>query len=142
MKAPAMDSEKPIEPDIAELIRRLEERLLLPEVRRSARRVGALLAEEFREIGSSGRIFDRQQIIDQLRHEPAGQSRGTISDFTARELSDSVVLTTYRVIETRTLRSSIWKNINSKWQMVFHQGTRCGAAAKCSLVDEGGHESG
>jgi hypothetical protein len=49
MKAPAMDSEKPIEPDIAELILRLEERLLLPEVRRSARRVGALLAEEFRE---------------------------------------------------------------------------------------------
>jgi hypothetical protein len=74
----------------------LEERLLLPEVRRSARRVGALLAEEFLEIGSSGRIFDRPQVVDQLLHESAGQSRRTISDFAAPELVRHVILTTYR----------------------------------------------
>jgi hypothetical protein len=34
----------------------------LPEVRWSARRAGALLAEEFLEIGSAGRIFDRPEI--------------------------------------------------------------------------------
>ena len=24
---------------------------------------------------------------------------------------------------TISLRSSLWKNINNKWQMIFHQGT-------------------
>ena len=35
----------------------LEEDLLKPEVRKSADRVGRLLADEFIEFGSSGRVF-------------------------------------------------------------------------------------
>jgi hypothetical protein len=42
-------------------------------------------------------------------------------------LAPDVVLATYRVVdETRkqhTLRSSIWKLKDGRWQMVFHQGT-------------------
>jgi hypothetical protein len=55
---------KPAEPGTAELIRRLEQELLLPEVRKSVTQVAALLAEEFVEIGSSGPIYHKQQIID------------------------------------------------------------------------------
>ncbi|GAB6522644.1 hypothetical protein bcgnr5398_47550 [Bacillus cereus] len=51
----------------------------------------------------------------------------TLSNFEICSLSDDTALATYRVRdETRmqnTLRSSIWKLIDEKWQMFFHQGT-------------------
>lgn len=110
-----------------ELIRGLEERLLRPEVRKSAEQVAALLADEFVEIGSSGRIYDKPQIIERLPQEEGKGSIPTISDFSARQLAAGVILVTYRIIESRTIRSSIWKSIAGQWQMMFHQGTRYGA---------------
>lgn len=56
-----------------ELLRRLEERLLQPEVRRSARDLDELLADEFVEFGGSGRVFGKREIIETLRDEPAIQ---------------------------------------------------------------------
>lgn len=51
----------------------------------------------------------------------------TLSNFEINPLSENVVLATYRVYdrtrEHHTLRSSIWKLIDGKWQMFFHQGT-------------------
>jgi hypothetical protein len=52
-------------------------------------------------------------------------------DFQIKQLAADVVLATYKVVkhgETReakkySLRSSIWKINDDKWQMVFHQGT-------------------
>ena len=56
-----MGGGKPAESGTVALIRRLEEELLLPEVRKSVTRLAALLAEEFVEIGSSGRIYDNSR---------------------------------------------------------------------------------
>lgn len=51
----------------------------------------------------------------------------TLYDFEINPLSEDVVLTTFRVKDdTRmqdTLRSSIWKFRDGRWQMFFHQGT-------------------
>lgn len=51
----------------------------------------------------------------------------TLTDFNIHPLSEDAVLTTYRIHdETRnqeTLRSSIWKWKDGRWQMFFHQGT-------------------
>jgi hypothetical protein len=114
------------------LLLHLEEELLKPEVRRSANQVGHLLADEFIEFGSSGRVFDKRQIIEALQHEtPYPTIRISLVDFTARRLAADVVLVTYRAIqqsgpevpERSRLRSSIWKLIEGRWQMVFHQGT-------------------
>jgi len=107
----------------------LEEELLLPEVRKSATRVAALLAEEFVEIGSSGRIYDKQRIIDQLQQEQWTGPLPTISDFSARQLAPDLVLAIYRIVESNTVRSSIWKMTSIGWQMVFHQGSRCGVGS-------------
>ena len=96
----------------------------VPEVRKSAAQIAALLADEFVEIGSSGRIYDKDQIIGQLQQEAGEESLRTVSDFTARELADGLILVTYRIIEPRAVRSSIWKRTNSEWRMVFHQGTK------------------
>jgi hypothetical protein len=119
-----MGGGNPADPETVALIRRLEEALLVPEVRKSAAQIAALLADEFVEIGSSGRIHDKDQIIGQLQQESGEESLRTVSDFTARELADGLILVTYRIIETRTVRSSIWKRTNSEWRMVFHQGTK------------------
>ena len=116
------------------MLRRLEEELLKPEVRRSPDQVGDLLSDDFVEFGSSGRVFNKQQVIEALEQEgpPDPTIRLSVLDFVARRLASDVILVTYRIIQeggpgTRQesrLRSSIWKLIaGRRWQMVFHQGT-------------------
>ena len=110
-------------------LRQLEERLLQPSVRKSAEEVSELLASEFIEFGSSGRIFDRQQIIASLQMEPT--VRRSVVDFRTCILAPAVVLVTYRAVRqgtsdeqpTYSLRGSIWNLIDGRWLMVFHQGT-------------------
>jgi hypothetical protein len=117
------------EPSIEQHLRQLEEQLLRPEVRGSTEKVSALLADEFIEFGSSGRVFDRQQIIAALRAE--SPMRRSLADFSTSVLAPGVVLVTYRAIRddasgkspTSSLRSSIWKLIDRRWQMLFHQAT-------------------
>jgi hypothetical protein len=116
--------------DIA-LFRELETSLLRPEVRASIDAVSKLLAEGFVEFGSSGRVYDRNQVIDGLVQESSAHPvERTTHDFSVRRLSDVVVLVTYRVSrrtpgggEYQTIQSSIWQLIGDHWQMVFHQGT-------------------
>ena len=101
----------------------LELSLLKPEIRRSPEILDKLLAEEFIEFGSSGKIYNKQIIIETL--PLAEPINGAIENFNVTELSEDVMLTTYRAIidGVESLRSSIWKNNGQEWQMVFHQGT-------------------
>lgn len=82
-----------------------------------------LLAEDFLEFGSSGKSFDKKTIIDSVSHG----IKFTVTDFKIKQLSSEVVLATYLTSRhndnKRALRSSIWKLIDGKWKMVFHQGT-------------------
>jgi hypothetical protein len=109
---------------IVEKLRTLEEHLLDPTVRRSSSQVRELLADDFIEFGSSGRVYDKPTVIEALKQDPGFDGPRTISNFNARELSPSVALVTYQIVESSTLRSSIWRFDGDRWQMVFHQGTR------------------
>src|SRR5262245_37492112 len=81
----------------ANILRDLEEELLQPEVRKSADRVGSLVADERIEFGSSGGAFDKAHIIEALRHEASDPTtRVCLTDFAARQLAPGVVLVTYR----------------------------------------------
>jgi hypothetical protein len=112
-----------------DLFRDLEERLLRPEVRCSPDEAGKLLATDFIEFGSSGAVYSRQQILEALAKESPMESSAT--DFSVRVLCDGVVLVTYRSArndrasgqEWHSLRSSIWKFVDGRWLMSFHQGT-------------------
>ncbi len=108
----------------------LEDRLLQPEIRGSREEISMLLADDFVEFGVSGRTFDKLQVVEELPHSPAVPV--IIKDFQVKVLSPDVVLVTYRAVKTNefreemrnSLRSSIWKFLDGRWQMVFHQGTR------------------
>ena len=117
----------------ATLLRRLEEQLLKPEIRHLPDQVGDMLSADFVEFGSSGGVFNKQQVIEALEQEgpPDPSIRLSLVDFIARRLASDVILVTYRTIQEvgpgakqeSRLRSSIWKLIEGRWQMVFHQGT-------------------
>jgi hypothetical protein len=107
----------------------LEERLLQPDVRHVPAEVENLLAPDFFELGRSGSVWTRQQTIEGLASEPAMD--WSVTDFDTRPLAETVVLVTYRSVrrdpgsgkEWHSLRSSIWKLMDGRWQVVFHQGT-------------------
>ena len=120
-----MEADKAVE----EHLRRLEERLLQPNMRKAAEEVAELLAEDFMEFDSAGHIFHREQLIESLQSEPTMQR--SLTNFKTSVLAPGVVLATYRVIRhdpaaaqpEYSLRSSIWKFIDGRWRMLFHQGT-------------------
>jgi hypothetical protein len=113
------------------LLYELEERLLQPDIRKSAKDVMDLLADEFIEFGSSGCVFDKQQIINSLQNESIESlTQRSITEFKTLVLVTGVVLVTYRIVShisgeqpVNSLRSSIWKLNNDRWKMIFHQGT-------------------
>jgi hypothetical protein len=115
------------------VFRELEEQLLDYSIRRSPKIVANLLADEFIEFGSSGAVYNKQTMIDALSTEHLDENQPVRSahDFWVQKLSDSVVHVTYRTLrkfpetgsQHSALRSSIWKFIDGRWQMLFHQGT-------------------
>ena len=112
---------------LSEELRALELQLLQPDFRRNRAAVAALLADDFIEYGSSGRIFTKPQILDLLAAET--QQSLTLSDFAARLVAPSVALVTFRAVRDGdppviSLRSSLWTRNGSRWQLMFHQGTR------------------
>lgn len=115
--------------ELADHLRALEERLLQAAVRKEALQAGALLAEDFFEFGSSGRVYSRAEILAALEGEAL--CRLSLTDFEMRQFSSSLALVTYRSLRecpecepTWSLRNSLWEMRAGRWQMIFHQGTK------------------
>jgi ribonuclease HI len=109
-----------MEPDFDTIIE-LERRLLDPRVRLDRAALSSLLHEDFREFGASGRVYDRDSIIDALLASDG--SSATAHDFEAIRLGADVVLLTYRT-DPPSLRTSIWvRDAGGGWRMLHHQGT-------------------
>lgn len=108
---------------LPKLIEALEQSLLDPCVRQSTGQLNKLIADDFLEFGSSGKVYNKQDCIkpdEDLR-------KFVVSDFKIKELSKDVTLATYKTTEygIASLRSSIWKHYGNEWKMIFHQGTKC-----------------
>jgi len=120
--------------DIAEALRRREEKLFEASVRENAEIVASMLTDEFQEFGSSGRVFSKDEIIAELQSESPPCI--TMQDFRAQLLSNEIALVTYRsqrvehdggIAESPAaefLRSSIWVLRDNQWKVLFHQGTK------------------
>jgi hypothetical protein len=100
-------------------ILKLEEQLGAPAVRSSVDLLAHLVSDEFVEYGSAGKIFTRQDVIEQMLAAPNVSI--ALLDFRVLAISSDVALATYRT--GRSVRSSIWRREGQYWRIVFHQGT-------------------
>jgi len=106
-----------------QLVIDLELSLLSRPVRRSAHE---LLDPDFREIGTSGRLWTRAETISALTNEPAkGEAGIRATELAGEVVSPGLVQLIYVTDRDgqRARRSSLWRRSASGWRMVFHQGT-------------------
>lgn len=116
--------------EICAQLRACEEALLDPAVRRDRARAAALLADDFIEFGSSGRIWTRDSILDLLATE--NYDPPAMEEFQCDLIGEDVALVTYKTVRADTasglraevLRSSIWIREAGDWRVRFHQGTK------------------
>ena len=104
-----------------------EIRLLDPNIRTNLAAVEQLLDPEFREIGRSGRLWTRTEMIAALS-EPemsAGLEGVRPTDLAVQRIEKSTYLLTYRVETDEGVRrrSSLWRIDAGQPRLVFHQGT-------------------
>ena len=80
-----------------------------------------LLADEFTEYGSSGKVFHKSDILSSL---DTG-AEYILSNFTFSDLAQGVTIVKYKSIASgqAALRSSIWVQNNGAWQLMHHQAT-------------------
>ncbi|MBD8033338.1 MULTISPECIES: nuclear transport factor 2 family protein [Solibacillus] len=109
--------------NLKEHLQQLEESHTGMEVRMSREKLDEILAEDFFEIGSSGYMYDKKECLE----TGVVLTKMKLHNYEIYPLAHDVVLTTYFLVDTtrerNTLRSSIWKFIDGKWQLYFHQGT-------------------
>jgi GNAT superfamily N-acetyltransferase len=89
----------------------------------------AVLADGFIEIGASGRVWMRPEMLVALTAEPPNDAID-IERFEVTPLGDDAVLATYDAVSrapdgthTRSRRCSTWIRRGGRWQLRFHQGT-------------------
>ena len=109
--------------NLKEHLQQLEESHTGLEVRMSKERLDEILADDFFEIGSSGFMYDKKECLE----TGVVLTEMKLHNYEIYPLAHDVVLATYFLVDTtrerNTLRSSIWKFIDGKWQLYFHQGT-------------------
>ena len=119
--------------EVSQELRVLEERLAMPSASESRASLAVLFAADFRDFGSSGRIYDVATTLEALT---AGGARPRLmfEDFRAAPVAPGAMLVTYvsRSVsgpgwKPPALRSSLWCVREGRWQLVFHQGTRLAA---------------
>lgn len=104
-------------------LKALEKSHLSQDVRKDVKKLDEILATDFIEIGSSGFMFYKEDCLT------SGVKLFDMSlhNYEVQILAPDVVLATYFIEDkTRsrnTLHSSIWKFIDRRWQLYFHQGT-------------------
>ena len=109
-------------------IRALEEQLTNPSAEVTRAMLAKLIAPEFREYGSSGRIYDAETALASFKG--GGRTVVQIEGFRVERVASDVLLATYIARSASgsgwrppTLRSSLWHRHDGQWQVVFHQGT-------------------
>ncbi len=117
--------------NLREEILKLENELLKSEVRKLPEKIRELVTDDFIEYCSGGKEYHYES--GDVFQEKNDESilKWEITDFNIKELSEDCILALYKVIKHSnidennkySLRSSIWKHVDGKWKMCFHQST-------------------
>lgn len=122
--------------DLLLRLSRLEKELLQEEVRSDPDRLEGYLHDEFLEIGRSGRLYNKRDV---LRLVPGARTAAKIRarDFRIHLIADGLALLTYQSSRvdgagapmSLARRSSLWQRTDRGWRLRFHQATPAGSDA-------------
>ncbi|MCW2832469.1 MAG: rnhA [Nocardioides sp.] len=100
----------------------LERSLLRDEVRSDRSAVAALLHPQWQEIGTSGVLWERDVLLDDIGPLDAPV---TLDVLNVSRLAPDLILLVWRASsdDGSRLRSSLWQRSGGHWQQRFHQGT-------------------
>jgi glyoxylase I family protein len=110
-----------------EQLRELEIKVMTAAGERRADDIREFVADDFLEIGASGRTYTKSEVLAALERAPL--RRFMLADFKVVASGDGWALVSYRAGErtpessTTSLRSTLWVERGGKWRIVFHQGT-------------------
>ena len=88
-----------------------------------------LMCEEFWEVGASGNVYKKEDVIETLLERYADSKYQDIweaKDLEIIEISSNNYLITYILIQAKTRvtrRSTIWRHVDDTFKIVYHQGT-------------------
>ena len=89
----------------------------------------AQMCDEFWEVGASGNVYTKQDVIETLidrYNDPNYKDIWKASNFEITQVAPDNYLLTYVLIQNktrRTRRSTIWRKVNGQWKILYHQGT-------------------
>jgi len=112
---------------IAEQLASREPLFHRPEFGTTRQDFDQMMAEEFWEVGASGRIYSKQRVLDTLesRHQQPVAERLEVTRFACQQIAVDVFLVTYTLDQSGriTRRASLWRQTPDGWRVVYHQGT-------------------
>jgi len=86
-----------------------------------------IIDKDFIEVGASGKKYFREEVIDTLvrRRANTNSQSWQTKDFNCIKLCDNTFLLTYIFIQGDRIsyRSTVWRNSEKNWRVVYHQGT-------------------
>lgn len=87
-------------------------------------------ADDYWEVGASGRVYNRELILELARKTPAhfvdaSQAGWQAKDFGLLQLGPETYIVTYALDQNGRLthRASIWRREQGRWKILYHQGT-------------------
>ena|SRR5271154_3810311 len=87
----------------------------------------AQTAEDYWEVGASGRVYDRDDVVWSLmkRDKVMGEEHWVISDVKLRQLAANTYALTYQLDQAGRLtrRLTLWRRDPDGWRVLYHQGT-------------------
>lgn len=87
----------------------------------------AQTAEDFVKVGASGRVYQRQHVLDRLeeRSDLPDEEYWVVSDARCRPVAENTYVFTYRLEQggRPTRRLTLWQREPAGWKALYHQGT-------------------
>jgi hypothetical protein len=93
---------------------------------RTRAELGRLVTDDFWEVGASGAVYTREQVLDSVPGSPDEMdSSWRVDDLECRPLADDLVAVTYLLRQRQriTRRLTIWSQRDGHWRVAYHQGT-------------------
>lgn len=118
------------ESEATEALRAREPIFHRPELGTSRAHFERMTDIHFWEVGASGRVYDRDFVLDNLerRYSSPQEDIWQVTGFRCRALGGSVFLATYLLSQgsRRSRRATLWRYAGD-WIALYHQGTLVGA---------------